>query len=295
MAATGFEFVWDEFPAPASLARGSLLTEAQPIPSGVSVVGGTDRFRAGVKFVPWGCDALGGLMDSDCAPATTLGEADYAALSDEGTVTQYAFLVWDALKCSMLSWPDSEIERRLAGRFALRLSEAVAGELVTAAASSGHGFAADATVLVGGVGLDVVEAVGTLEAHLASVLGAGRGLIHVPPIALAYLSAAGLLRSDGDWIATPRGHGIVVDAGYGGDITPDGEETTPGTAWLYASGAVYTRIAGPDRVGALNQESMLLTRNIRKELEEAYGLLVYDPCAVAAVKVEVAGGVIEGS
>lgn len=294
MAATNLEFTWDEFPAPSPLPRGTLLQEATPFPASDSVVGGVDRFRAGVKFTPWGCSHLGGTTDSDCNPVLTLGESDYRAVSEEGTVTQPAFSVWDALKCTMLSWPDEEIVRRLTGQFDLRLSESVAHELITADGSGGHGFADDATVL-SAVGLDAVEAMSLLEDALSGALGRGEGIVHAPPRALAYLSAADAVRPDGNWYRTPRGHRLVVDDGYTLDSTPTGESTENEVEWLYASGPVYYIVDTVRIRGAMNQESMLLARNIRKVLAETYGLLVYDPCAVFAAKLEVVGGVIEGS
>lgn len=86
-------------------------------------------------------------------------------------------------------------------------------------------------------GADITHGLGILEQELSECY-AGQGVIHVPPSVLPTLAAWNLAipRDGGLW--TPRGNRIVVGGGYPG-TGPDGAEPPEGTAWIYATGAMF--------------------------------------------------------
>lgn len=86
---------------------------------------------------------------------------------------------------------------------------------------------------------DAAVIIGWTDAHLASAYG-GQGLVHVPPTALATLQSRALVRRDPGTgaLLTPGGHRVVAAAGYDGS-GPDGSAPAAGTAWIYATGAVF--------------------------------------------------------
>lgn len=94
-----------------------------------------------------------------------------------------------------------------------------------------------ASQVVTGTGTDVADGLGRLEAQLASCYK-GQGVIHVPVTALPTLQAWGLVSDRGGSLYTARGNRVVVGGGYA-NTSPSGVAAAAGTAWLYATGAVF--------------------------------------------------------
>ncbi|MGW2213189.1 hypothetical protein [Streptomyces sp. NPDC001781] len=88
-------------------------------------------------------------------------------------------------------------------------------------------------------GDDVAVVIGLIDARLAADYG-GQGLVHVPPAALPTLKARSVIWHDDATGAfyTPGGHRVVSAAGYLG-TGPNGAAPAAGTAWIYATGAVF--------------------------------------------------------
>jgi hypothetical protein len=88
-------------------------------------------------------------------------------------------------------------------------------------------------------GEDVDVALGQLEANLASCYG-GQGVIHVPYFALPTFTSRMLIlpESPGGPLRTLAGNLVVPGTGYTGS-SPAGAAPTAGTAWIYATGAVF--------------------------------------------------------
>lgn|SRR5574341_66164 len=93
-----------------------------------------------------------------------------------------------------------------------------------------------ATQIVTGGG-DAAHNLGNLEAQLADCYH-GQGVIHVPVEALPTLVAWDLVEREGDALYTARGNRVVVGDGYTGS-SPAGVAASDGTAWIYATGAVF--------------------------------------------------------
>lgn len=86
-------------------------------------------------------------------------------------------------------------------------------------------------------GADAVRALGELEAELASCY-AGQGVIHVPRSVLPVLAAWDLIVERDGRLFTRAGNLVVVGGGYTG-TGPDGAAPAAGSAWIYATGAVF--------------------------------------------------------
>lgn len=82
----------------------------------------------------------------------------------------------------------------------------------------------------------VTAGLAALEQAIADDYGLP-GLVHVRPLAVAYLADAGLLRYDGTTLKTYRGNVVVVGDGYGGQ-GPGGEAVASGSEWMFATGRV---------------------------------------------------------
>lgn len=88
-------------------------------------------------------------------------------------------------------------------------------------------------------GEDAAVALGQVESSLASCYG-GSGVIHIPYLALPTFKARKLICQEtpgGPW-TTAAGNRVVPGAGYPG-TSPAGAAPASGTAWIYATGAVF--------------------------------------------------------
>lgn len=88
-------------------------------------------------------------------------------------------------------------------------------------------------------GEDPAVALGQVEAELASCYG-GQGVIHIPYLALPTFTSRMLMmpESPNGPIRTLAGNLVVPGVGYTGS-SPAGAAPAAGTAWIYATGAVF--------------------------------------------------------
>lgn len=127
-------------------------------------------------------------------------------------------------------------------------------------------------------GADVAHALGALEAELGNCY-AGQGVIHIPHIALPTLAAWDLVMERDGRLYTPAGNLIVVGGGYTGS-GPDGTAPADGTAWIYATGAVFG-YRSPVRVMS-PRESIDRAENTLKMIAERTYVLGFECCLLAA-------------
>jgi hypothetical protein len=116
---------------------------------------------------------------------------------------------------------------------------------------------------------DPAVAIGRMDAALADQYG-GLGVVHVPVAALATLKARSLVRLDeADGVPrTPGGHRIVAAAGYTGS-GPDGAAAPDGSAWIYATGALFgyrSDVAVRDFPGTFDRSN----NTVRKQASRTY-------------------------
>lgn len=153
------------------------------------------------------------------------------------------------------------------------------------------------TIVSGGLttALDVVEALGILESELADCYD-GVGVIHVPRVLMPAFAEAQLLVRVGDHYTTPAGNIIVFGAGYQG-TAPDGTNT-PGTAWMYATGALFIYQSAPQVIpvqpttGGGTNSFNRSTNTLHAILERTY--VIGWECCHLAVNVTT-GGVTAGA
>lgn len=95
-----------------------------------------------------------------------------------------------------------------------------------------------AATTVTSAAVDVVEAVGLLEAYLAECYG-GEGVIHVPRQALAHLGAYNLVDREGQQLRTLGGNIVAAYSAPRQSLSPAGAAAAAGEAWFYATGTAY--------------------------------------------------------
>jgi hypothetical protein len=128
-------------------------------------------------------------------------------------------------------------------------------------------------------GADIAHGLGELEDQLGDCY-AGQGIIHVPRSALPTLAAWKLAKPGEDGrLYTPGGNLIVVGGGYAG-TAPDGTAPAAGTAWIYATGAVFgyrsaVRMHSP-------RESIDRAENTMRMIAERTYVLGFTCCHLAA-------------
>lgn len=135
-----------------------------------------------------------------------------------------------------------------------------------------------ATVVTTGSPVDLVEAMGRIEAELAWCYG-GQGVIHVPRALGPALAHSNLVRAQGNQLLTnPNGNLVALGSGYSGS-GPDGTIPTNAT-WIYATGAVMMRRSDV-KVTEFN-ESFDRLKNEPYVTAQRWYQLVWECCHLAA-------------
>jgi hypothetical protein len=127
-------------------------------------------------------------------------------------------------------------------------------------------------------GADAAHALGELEAELADCY-AGQGVIHVPRVALPTLAAWNLLVERDGRLYTTAGNLVVVGGGYTG-TGPDGSTPADGTAWIYATGAVFG-YRGDVQVHS-PRDSIDRSANTMRMIAERTYVIAFECCHLAA-------------
>jgi hypothetical protein len=249
-----------------------------------------DRWIHGVQWTSRVCEDLGGTNDVGCdptaldmQPTATRGEA-YPVLN-----TQVGFMLWRAIQCSTLSTTWEQLQAEAEPNFRLWLSHAIAQEAMTGAASGGLSIAGEADILA--APSTITATVGRLDAWLGTKIGNGQGILHMNRLALAEGVAIGVLRFNQGKYFTPAGNKVIADAGYY-PLAPESEpEPIADEPWVFATGPVYFKVSGPRLLSQFLHEGLDFTGNIMEAISTAYGIVVFEPCSVAAAQVLLEGPV----
>lgn len=245
------------------------------------------HWQQGVTWTDW-CGGADTTYADECAAVTGTGDgappapplAPTASGVDRGAT---AFTVYAAFDCSLIGLPDvDQAAEALARSEAFQVSHAFWTGQAGGQATVWPHLAAD-TVLDDPQGIrlqsaaddlvstasDPATVVGRLDAALAEQYG-GVGVVHVPVAAMATLKAYRLVRKDDNdgTLRTPGGHLVVAAAGYSG-TGPDGADPAAGTAWLYATGALFgyrSEVAVRDFPGTFDRA----TNTVRKQASRTY-------------------------
>lgn len=128
-------------------------------------------------------------------------------------------------------------------------------------------------------GADVAHGLGLLEMELAECYG-GRGYIHIPPVALPTFVAWNLAIERDGALWTPQGNRIIVGSGYALS-GPDGTNAPEGSAWIYATGAVFGYRG--DVFFTRERESFDRAENSMQMIAERTYVIGWECCHLAAL------------
>lgn len=232
-----------------------------------------DRFGLGVKFQTTdladltyeGVPSGGPCVDMN----TNITPRDFTDVEEQG-----AFSILDAVTCSSIGKTPEELTTNLAEHWDLTISEAVAREAMYGTAGGGHHFSSDATSA--GSTSTVHDGIAELEERLATAIGNTQGMIHMAPSALTYAILNGAVNRRGDNYFSPSGHLVVADAGY--------QAVEAGTtSVVYATGPVYFSLSDRASRAQFDWEFNDWTHNDLLALEQAFGIVLYDPDVVFSV------------
>jgi hypothetical protein len=282
-----------------------LLNAATPLSSAELSQNAVNRIGMGATFVPHGCEPIR-RGNVDCDTDWLLGEGAPIVNESTGAVTnveegksdainpypdvevQRPFKLVDALKCSSFSMDLAEMDARLLNRMAVQTSKMLTEELITGWASGGMSFVDSATVLTAPtfflLNENVTAVAAILEQHLADTLHGAEGIVYVPPAFLASAIYAGWVHFHENEFMTATGHRVVADAGHSGLLGPTAP--APGEFWFYASGPVQYHVTDPMLLGDTLDQMFDREINLLERISEAMGIVVFDPCTVAAVKLD---------
>jgi hypothetical protein len=282
-----------------------LLNAATPLSSAELSQNAVNRIGMGATFVPHGCEPIR-RGNVDCDTDWLLGEGAPVVSEGSGAVTgveegktdainpypdvevQRPFKLVDALKCSSFSMDLAEMDARLLNRMAVQTSKMLTEELITGWASSGMSFNDSATTLTPPsfpASSSVVDSVAyALEQHLADTLHGAEGIVFVPPAFLASCIEAGWVHFLDNEFMTATGHRVVADSGHSGLIGPAAVD--PGEFWFFASGPVQYHVTDPMLLGDTLDQMFDREINLLERISEAMGIVVFDPCTVGAVKLD---------
>lgn len=270
----------------------------------LAVDDGDGHWRNGVQYQPTYC----GMALNTAAVCVTGGTPKPALAGDFPTVGADPFGVYAWLDCSPIGYSPDEWRRMTVA--ALVNNEAATVERVFQTGLAGGGLvyphlAADTEVYDGtGVGqvvrlqtaagvpvtglVDVVEAVGALEGAMGACYG-GTPILHIPMAAVAHFADHNLIVRDGARLKTPGGSLIAAGGGYTG-AGPDGTPAAPGTAWLYATGAVKVWRSQVELTGRNPADWVGRSRNEQVLIAERVYVIGWD-CCHFAVQVSLGGAV----
>ncbi|WP_086559865.1 hypothetical protein [Streptomyces africanus] len=243
------------------------------------------HWQQGVTWTDW-CGGAQTTYADECIAVTGTDGAVPAAPPLEPTASGVdrgatAFTVYAAFDCSLIGLPDvDQAAEALARSEAFQVSRAFwTGQAGGQTTVWPHLAADDPLDDPQGIRLqtgadtvlaatdDAAVAIGRLDGALAEQYG-GLGAVHVPVAALATLKARSLVREDDGVLRTPGGNLIVAAAGYTG-TGPDGAVPPSGSAWIYATGALFgyrSDVAVRDFPGTFDRS----TNTVRKQASRTY-------------------------
>lgn len=246
------------------------------------------RWLAGVRWQPELCRAL----TVDTAVACVDANQTVTAIGCATWSEQLPFRISDALKGPTLEYSAAELAELSTGFYQAAVSAAFAAELVSGAGSAARSLKLAATAPVGAAfnaaSSPIWNALTILEDEIAIRLQGRVGFIFLPPGLLAQaVNSYGLRLGESGW-ETPAGNRVISDAGFVASAAPTGG-TAAGAAedWVYASGPVFYQESAPRPVGE-GSEVTNLTRNTITQHINGFGILIFDPCPVTAVRVSYA-------
>lgn len=250
---------------------------------------GGDRWESGVQFETITCEPVTGIGMPDCPPATPVGYPKVLDPNTGGVGEASPFIVYGHYNC----WPSgSDLMRDAQDKATEHL---LSGEQTRAEQAFWTGdlgnepYLADqdeTTVLAGGTGMSIIDALALLEDFAAGHYGS-QGVIHMTRGLALTAAAVNLLLPTGGRLTTVLGTPVVAGGGYSG-TGPTGAAPGAGKSWAYVSPPVFGYrsevLTSSSRPGDLFDRG---TNTVVAIAERQY-LLGYDPCGVGGVLVDTA-------
>lgn len=144
-----------------------------------------------------------------------------------------------------------------------------------------------ATLITGGVTLDIVEGISRLENAIAQCWP-GQATIHVPLILAQSLAEQHMLRVDGSQMKLDAsGNLVAIGAGYPG-TSPNGI-LQPNVAWAYATGPIFVYRDQPETFTFTEQFDR--SKNTLKTIVERTYVVGHGCCCKFAVAISLGGAV----
>jgi hypothetical protein len=253
------------------------VVEGQPrvgLPFGLfsvlSLRGASDPHWAnGIEWEAMTCGPVSGISDPDC---DTDIDKFFREMSQVGEAT--SFTVYGSAKCGAPGGGAFQKAEEAAQAHLLAREEAQAEAQVWAR------LAAQATDLNAAGALAPAEALALLEDWMGRVYGS-LGAIHGSRAAVSILDTR--VNASGSRLLTKVGTPVVAGAGYPGS-SPAGAAHAAGETWVYASPALFGYRGQVSSYRTLDQ-----TQNDVYALAERSYVVGFDPCGVAAVRMDLSG------
>jgi len=247
----------------------------------------------------------GDTLYDECIAVTGTGGSPTAQAAMTSNVTQTnrgatAFTVYAEFDCSPVGLLDAEVlaEQALQRVESWQLERAfwtgTAGKSGSTAQTtawphlaanatlddaSGIRLQSAASIVATGSGDDVASMLGQLEAALDDCYH-GQGIIHIPREAAPTFQAWELIEDRNGALYTTSGHRVVIGSGYTAS-SPAGAAPAAGTAWVYATGAVFGYRSGI--MVPSTAESFDRTENTYHLTAQRTYLLGWECCHLAAL------------
>lgn len=231
----------------------------------------------GITWEAMTCDPVSAIDDPDCNTVITMHFADS---SNTGVAT--AFTTYGSYLCGTPGGRTLEQGQESATAHLLAREEAQAEFQVWKRLAT-----YPPTILGGGTALSVSQALATLENWLGGTYGS-LGVIHAPRGAVEAMGKR-YAQPSGSRLSTTIGTPVVAGSGYVSGTTPTGgSAASAGEAWVLASPALFG-YRGQVFTSSDRPEDLLDTghNNLYAVAERQY-VVGFDPCGVAAVKMNLA-------
>lgn len=279
-------------PADYTPVRGRFLDSAPelviPSQSSYGHAPTANAWMNGVTWQPRPCRPFSTQGGVNICTQANLVDTAYTCIAP---ISQLPFSVYDTLTRSPLDSTIEDLDMELDERMDRMLSAAFARELIGGTVSGGLSLKSQAHAPNGWplatAATPIWNALAILENDLGETIVGGRGMIHMPAGLLHEAVARCAVTWTGDHFETPLGHTVIADAGYYLAPAPTAGGTAAGVSesWIYASGPVRWKMAENDAFDGLNpSEFMNIAKNKLIRWEQTFGIVVFDPCPVTAVK-----------
>lgn len=289
----------------ASVITWQTMTVDGPIgPDGLPQQTVDERWIGGIRYEAF-C-ASGNTTVSPCITGDVIDVPPKAATWERQTRGARSFTVYSEIDCSPVGFWERAQELAALGltqaeayqmerTFQTGTAATVPNLILPNLTTTGEIFdPIDARVLlqpasttVTGAVLDIVEALGRLEAAMADCYAGGRGVIHVPVQVANAMAAQHLVTARGTQLRTTIGNLVAVGAGYLPNLGPGGVTAAAGTGWMYATGTMFGYRSGLKLVGT-NRESLDRANNTLKRIAERHFVIGWD-CCLLAIAVTLGG------